>query len=167
MSDRFLFRGKIDNKWHYGSLHICRQFNHHHIIGANDSFESDECVEINAVSNSVIEVDPTTIGQCTGLSDNNGKLIFEGDIVRDEYGLEFYVEISQHFQQTRLYPVNEEAKKRFYSGFGIDILSWMYRIEILNWMYPEMELEIIGNIHDNPELLSGLENRGEQTTNGD
>ena len=85
------------------------------------------------------EVDPNAVGQFTGLLDKNGKRIFEGDILLLDnikgvvnYGTGcFCVEMSQPHYLCRNNP-------------AIDI--------ILN-EYPG--LEIIGNIHDNPELLGG------------
>ena len=74
------------------------------------------------------EVIPETVGQYTGLTDKNGKKIFEGDIVKNEFG--------------------EIAEVRFLFG----------RYTPFN-VYPEYRCfnceycEIIGNIHDNPELL--------------
>ena len=144
MKDRYLFRGKCaDNgEWAHG-YYLSNVTHSHpggnvHAIGLINPENREQVLCDN--------IDSATIGQYTGIDDKHGKLIFEGDIVRDEYGLEFYVEISQHFQQTRLYPVNEKAKKRF--GFGS-----RFGIEIFNWIYPEINLEIIGNIHDNSELI--------------
>ena len=88
-----------------------------------------------------IDVVPETVGQYTGLTDNHGKKIFEGDIVDFEYG---------------------QLKKRGYvfyhdSGakFGVkeadyDNLSILHVIHVKEW-----NMRVIGNIHDNPELLKG------------
>ena len=70
-------------------------------------------------------VDPTTVGQSTGLTDKNGKKIFEGDILKwdaDEYG----------------------------SAYN-EICSWDY--ELLNMRKNDWKdwCEVIGNIHDNLE----------------
>lgn len=76
---------------------------------------------------------PETVGQYTGLTDRNGKKIFEGDIVeyKEEYG-----EIEYH---------NQEAM------FVVCFDTWLMDFD---HCYGK-ELEIIGNIHDNPELLEG------------
>lgn len=80
------------------------------------------------------EVDPDTIGECTGLKDKNCKLIFEGDIVKNRYnkGVIIYGEWN--------------------CGCCYDVYGWT--IDILGDMH---YVEIIGNIHDNPELLKGSE----------
>jgi uncharacterized phage protein (TIGR01671 family) len=82
---------------------------------------------------------PDTIGQFTGLTDKNGKKIFEGDIVRlDIAGVIF------------------NAVCKFHSGsFG---LVWHY-MGVDRWQaftgMCHVEYEVIGNIHDNPELMEG------------
>ena len=72
-----------------------------------------------------IEVDPETVGQYTGLKDKNGKRIFEGDIVRID-GKNY--EVQYLFGQ-------------FFVGINMPIA------------YKRFGCEVIGNIHDNPELL--------------
>lgn len=77
-----------------------------------------------------------TVGQYTGLTDKNGKKIFEGDIVVyriDEYGIIEY----------------DEEIARFCVTFD----TWSTDFDHL---YGK-ELEVIGNIHDNPELLNESE----------
>jgi len=75
-------------------------------------------------------VDPATVGQFTGLRDRNGTEIYEGDIVQDELGEVFLVE---------------------YVRFGYVLKQigepWC------RFPYEYDEYEVIGNIHDNPELL--------------
>ena len=87
-----------------------------------------EMRDIDGVSG--IEIDYTTIGQYTGLTDKNGKKIFEGDVVANSCGIKKTVE----FYKGRYYP---------FIAFP----------EYNCW--DEKECEIIGNIHDNPELLKG------------
>ena len=86
---------------------------------------------------------PETVGQFTGLTDKNGKKIFEGDIVQyyGTYPLEVYIE--KGHTKIRWYDTISASKydELFFSidreGYG--------------------ECEIIGNIYDNPELLKGGE----------
>ena len=85
-----------------------------------------------------IEVDPSTICQCTGLKDKNGNLIWENDIVKCLYNCygENYLYIGKVIYKEdtcRFVAVNSEST---------DYEWW------------DEEKEVIGNIFDNPELLN-------------
>ena len=74
--------------------------------------------------------------QCTGLKDKNGKLIYEGDIV--EYSDDYWVVI---YNKPRM----EWGLMGYdYAIYGRDIKK--YDLDVIS-------CEIIGNIHENPELL--------------
>lgn len=123
-----IFRGKeigID-RWVHGSLDI-------HKSGVVVIMSDEIVTSIYA------RVDPDTVGQFTGLTDKHGTKIFEGDIVRlDIAGIVF------------------NAVCKFHSGsFG---LVWHY-MGTDRWQaftsICHVEYEVIGNIHDNPELMEG------------
>ena len=78
-------------------------------------------------------VDPATVGQFTGLMDKNGKRIFEGDIVRDV--------------DTGNIRTVEYHGNRF---VFVSLLRHFFDV-----IYEE-DWEVIGNIHDNPELVEGV-----------
>lgn len=82
--------------------------------------------------------DIKTVGRYTGLCDKNGNKIFEGDILKNEYEKNKY----QHF-------------KVFYCN---RTYCWLVenKYGMLGKLYNVIgDIEIIGNIHDNPELLKG------------
>ena len=92
-------------------------------------------------------VDPATVGQYTGLTDKNGKRIFEGDVVR-------FTE--RHLGGEDVHVV--EAVEFAEGGFAT------HRYFLNNWLRNAVkgncqlqDIEVIGNIHDNPELLEGGE----------
>ena len=90
-----------------------------------------------ALATEFILVDPDTVGECTGLTDKNGKLIFEGDIIEQVYlGVKHrftivYSQVAFAWGQKN----KDGLTGRLAKGIGT--------------------LEIIGNIYDNPELLEG------------
>lgn len=87
------------------------------------------------------EVDPETVGQYTGLTDKNGKRIFEGDIVK------FCTELKEicfvDYGKGK-YILRQLKKDKHLSWQSIDIFELF-----------GLECEVIGNIHDNPELMKG------------
>lgn len=129
-----LFRGKrtYDGEWVIGDgIHLPKSVNYKGTYWIDGRKEK---------ANDWIHVIPDTIGQYTGLTDKNGKRIFEGDVVT---GLLLYA-----------LPINGRVGFRD-GAFG---LYWMRGNHEEFTPFTSMchvEHEIIGNIHDNPELLGG------------
>lgn len=132
-----LFRGKrIDNgEWVQGDLvHVQIKYDDISIVGVAP----------------FIEVDIATIGQFTGLTDKNGTRVFEGDILK----------IIHKYQS----PFDDDTKE--YTDIDVDVVH--FDDEGLCFSYGKSpflcvvdnvtaEYEVIGNIHDNPELLEEKE----------
>ena len=113
-----LFRGKrkVCDEWVYGFPFISRKSKYK--IKWYDGYYG---------SSKTSEIYPESIGQFTGLTDKNGKKIFDGDILKweaEEWGKEYC-----------------EPVVWDYSFLGVRQNDW------------QEFCEVIGNIHDNPELL--------------
>lgn len=144
---KILFRGKRkDNgEWIYGSL-----IQHDKCFICSDDEQREVC--------------PETVGEYTGINDMNGTLIFEGDIVR-----------TQEYQDR---PYSSRAKKKRHIGVVKYIISTFndlnpdsdaYRqVYDAQWLVDVKDYgrygyggwstfwkcEVVGNIHDDPELLN-------------
>ena len=94
-----------------------------------------------------VEVIPETVGQYTGLTDNNGKKIFEGDIGRYKQ-TDGAKENGKPIICTGVVLYNEKT-----ASFAVESKDEKGR-KYLDY-FPVKDFEIIGNIHDNPELLKG------------
>ena len=141
-----IFRGKrTDNgKWECGDLLSPNEFNAiPHIVYIA---YLNEYGDIGEISTPVI---PETVGQFTGLTDKNGKRIFEGDIVKctdtiNDFEFNAVVEFGNPNGE-----YNWGYQLKFISGeeSNFDILCWVDMEETGAY------IEVIGNIHDNPEIL--------------
>lgn len=83
------------------------------------------------------EVDPDTVGECTGLIDKNGTLIFEGDIV-----------LKRTYNGKKPFPVTYNAGM-FHCGYGGGSSTPTH-----GYTLDDKQIEIIGNRYDNPELIT-------------
>ena len=140
------FRGKYDGKWFYGSLYW-DYFNTRYEI----KFHDDLCDYDTGII-----PDHDTIGQYTGLKDKNGTKIFEGDIVQltrtkmraPTASFNGQDIVSKHLiywdEERHAFHQKHYTEERCIGGGSIDFED--VRAE-------ENIIEVIGNIHDNPELL--------------
>ena len=126
-----IFRAKTigldDRRWVTGDLHLHSNAPHIH----SGPFKHP--------------IDVSTVGEFTGLKDKNGKEIYEGDI------------ICIHDND---YDDDSNSEVKFRNGvFGVE--NWTKKsLTTLNFFMldsnsyePEYSVEVVGNIHDNPELI--------------
>ena len=139
MEDRYLFKGKIKAEntgheeldWAIGNLVVEQSTGRHYIVDL--SYFGDD----TKIQDVLIEVEPSTICQCTGLRDKNSKLIWENDIVNC-----IEAECCGRI-------VWNESEAGFY--FDVLLEDETYEEECI-YDYVDC-MDVIGNVFDNPELL--------------
>jgi len=130
MNDRHRYRGKrVDTgEWVIGSL-----------------VEFEDCPQIvygrtNGLNNAGVTVAEDTIGQCTGIKDKAGRLVFEGDVLKRSTGTVGVVKWREEYACFDFWYIDD------YSGNYSVLLSHIIT-----------DSEIVGDIYTNPELVEGAE----------
>lgn len=169
-----LFRGKRTDcgEWvegdllHYesGEMAICKGFSKY-------GYEATEII-------GRYKVIPKTVGQYTGLTDRNGKKIFEGDRIIYRHQCKKLIPCDDATREEKLrYGIDNDSglglayrptRTIRYKGYVTIDNLWGLDLNLGNrcqwWRCKEgeqlMAVEVIGNIHDNPELLEGGEGDG-------
>ena len=142
-----LFRGKTisDGRWivgYYSGPVFC---NSDHTIEYTDEFQ-----------HLIWSVDPDTVGQFTGLTDKNGKRIFDGDILSFPDTGEDGYEYKEGYDFTNIATVcwnDGRWELEDYGDYNSGVMDDMAAshcdfVAIFSFS------EIVGNIHDNPELIN-------------
>ena len=115
----------------------------HHFISYFDTIERHSIFLSKSENDNgghwVEDIITKTIGQFTGLYDKDGKRIYEGDILKWKADNRIYAVI---FKWGMFYASVEVCNKDIYGGFPLHTLAG-----------DEKDVEIVGNIYDNPELL--------------
>ena len=152
MNDRYLYRAKRTDNGEWVEGNIMTDNDRCFIVpkfGISCIEEHKNLMGDNMISLYAFEVDPSTICQCTGLKDKNGKLIWENDVVK-------CVDVNA---ETEFFAVVEFGNPNGFYSWGYQLKHiWgdEPNLDILLWIDMEetgATCEIIGNIFDNPELL--------------
>lgn len=97
-------------------------------------FDKDKSgrTHISTISRGCLNIDPETVGQFTGMTDKKGKKLFEGDVYSMGEKNILYVVI---FDKSQF--IGKQVGNRSLAGLE----------------YWKSDIEIVGNVYDNPELL--------------
>jgi uncharacterized phage protein (TIGR01671 family) len=163
---------KVPSNWVYGG--ICFGKGAFSIIYDYMDEEKEKPIEKHVVYTE-------TVGQYTGLTDKNGKKIFEGDIVKCRHNWRLQVYPNGQIPDVEKY-FFEQKIRNAYGKYKVENPNWMgddyyyFRNYVIEYYAPNgcfrvrnggqfhnltgsyifnRYLEVIGNIHDNPELLKG------------
>ena len=137
-----IWKDDCDGSFVYGSLIISKD---RYYICVSALCQINSC--INNGMTSMIEVIPETVGQHTGLSDKNGKKVFEGDIIKT---------VTNSFDRDEFITEIKFGARRGVQGFYLANGRMMFYFGQKDLTVMD-DTEVIGNIHDNPELLKGGE----------
>lgn len=113
--------------------------------------------EINEVA-----VCPLTVGQYTGLTDKNGVKIFEGDILRSNNNPKDIRQVI--FGEFMVIDFETESETDEVTGWYCDVIPtdalsrtrpFCLTLPLTDYYIHQCNMEVVSNIHDNPEMLKG------------
>lgn len=141
MNEKFLSRGKREDtgKWvtgYYVELPEDQHGEQLHII-----------IDLDGQYNRII---PETAGRCTGLTDKNDTLIFEGDIVKGVVLSSEFIGDIVWIEEIASFGIGHRGKRE---PTAWENSSLFKRLRL--GYKDQFAAEIIGNIHDNPEMIGG------------
>ena len=148
-----LFRGKsYDGEWVEGAYYKQTEyygdaFEAHYIISSSDELEDNMMIYDQVI--------PETVGQYTGLTDKNGKKIFEGDILSvtvRETIKECGVRKFTGNKIKTVWSVEYAERRSQGNGFYVFGKDRRFSLGLTKSVIYNANPEVIGNIHDNPEL---------------
>lgn len=128
MEDRFKFRYSNNNKIYD--------------VSAIDFTRSrGEIVSLDKMETLMCKINLDNLIQCTGLKDKNGKLIYEGDVIKIPSDHDLYGMFA-----------GEKREVYFYEG-GFRLKSKWNKNSRGNWLEDTNDFEVIGSTYENPKLL--------------
>ena len=140
MNNRYICRGKQEDNGEWVAGYYVFRRKRSGVFGQVISeLDHDRHLIIDVWGHSH-EVIPETVGQCTNKTDCKGKFIFSGDLLR------FTDSDGEHSIYKVYYSDN-------YAGWAIQEADCNGVDNMADWEISREYFEVIGNIHDNPELL--------------
>lgn len=131
-------------KFRAWDVHEKKMFTNDQLIIWNGNVYANDNFELNVNNLKGWSIDEKYLMQSTGLKDKNGKEIFEGDIVK----------FSDCDDEVYITPVVWDKN---YACFGVSFSGgYPISFDYLEEFYTELkDIEVVGNIYENPELLEG------------
>lgn len=160
-TNKRVYRGKINSGWIYGN-YVKASEKHGYIIGGFWSpkyIEEKDCSQVECICH---KVNNKSVGMLSGVPDIKGRLIYEGDILKRNNNDMDLVEIC--LGEFIVYNIEEEAPVETVYGLYQKVITTdeLSKVEpfclplALNKDYVKsLQLEIVGNTTDNPELMKG------------
>ena len=144
-----LFRGMtIREKWVYGNLiKTDKGYLINHSLDFATKVSPNDKYAFALFEDEISAVSKNTIGQYTGLKDKNGKMIFEGDIIRSTFDYketnEVIIGVVEVDKYNPCFVIHYKYNGNKHDCYEYDFIQCYLRTN-----------EVIGNIHDNPELIT-------------
>ena len=159
MNDRYLYRAKRTDNGEWVIGYYVRGLDMYekevHMI-----FEPTTIFYSHGETDGFVEVDQSTICQCTGLKDKNGKLIWENDVVMFKHE-KFDFDDGLEPWERSCFPNKKEYTRNYAVEFCNTPTNYglRFRNKSIWFMVHRMtvvmhDVEVIGNIFDNPELMN-------------
>lgn len=155
MSDRYLCKAKRTDNGEWVEGYYCkRKTGYYDNIGFHEEYK--DCIIVSFSDGGItwVDVDSSTLCQCTGLPDKKGRKIWENDIVRYQFDNGDCPFPNKHTEKI----IGQIFFSDFQASFSVTagrICSSMINNDLYNYVQNGNRVECIGNIFDNPELLGG------------
>ena len=142
---KILFRGKriYDGKWIYGNLVVDKSMEPH-IVPNDFFFEDGHHLVYDDETDNPVFIFKDSVGQYTGLTDENETRIFEGDVIKVKWGDGYQYRYVCY--ENGLFKARTKADS--HRVFFTDPIC-----SFAGFDGPELQCEVVGNVFDNPDLL--------------